>query len=128
MLRQAAAFILLAASARAELVATFTRDGVTDSRVDRFPAINIEAGEPATPFLTPGAFQGVWTGKIVVPSRLRLVFSFEGEGTAVLKIAGKEVLKREGALAGEGSKSTRLNPGEHDFELTYTSKPDGTGS
>ncbi|RYD27891.1 MAG: hypothetical protein EOP87_20455, partial [Verrucomicrobiaceae bacterium] len=123
-----ASFLLLAATAHADLVATFTRDGVTDSRIDRFPAIAIEPGEPATPFLTPGAFQVVWKGKLVVPKRLRLVFNFEGEGKAELKIAGKDVLARTGALAGEGSKSTRLNPGEHEIEITYNSKPDGTAS
>lgn len=128
MLRHATALLLLAASARAELVATFTRDGMTDSRMDRFPAIHIEAGEPATPFLTAGPFEAVWKGKISVPRRMRLVFSFEGEGTATLKIAGKEVLKKDGDLSGAGSKSTRLNPGQHEFEITYASKPDGTAA
>lgn len=126
MLRQATAFLLLAASAQAELTATFTREAATDSRMDRFPALAIESGEPVTPFLSPGPFQAVWKGKIVVPKRMRLVFSFEGEGKAALKIAGKDVLAREGALAGQGSESTRLNPGEHDVEISYSSKPDGT--
>jgi cytochrome c1 len=128
MLRQATAFLLLAASAQAELTATFTREAATDSRLDRFPALAIEAGEPVTPFLSPGPFQAVWKGKIVVPKRMRLVFSFEGEGKAALKIAGKDVLAREGALGGQGSESTRLNPGEHEVEISYSSKPDGTAS
>ncbi|GAA5117833.1 c-type cytochrome [Luteolibacter yonseiensis] len=129
MLRNATAFLLLAASAaQAELVATFTRDVATDSRLDRFPALAIEAGEPATPFLTPGPFQAVWKGKIVVPKRMRLVFSFEGEGKAALKIAGKDVLTKEGDLGGKGSESTRLNPGEHEMEISYSSKPDGTAT
>ena len=128
MSRPLLALLLLTAAARADLVATFTRDGAMDSRLDRFPALSIQAGEPVTPFLTPGPFQAVWKGKLVISKRQRLVFSFEGEGTASLKIAGKEVLKRENALAGEASQSTRLNPGEHEFELTYSSKPDGTAS
>ena len=121
------AFVLIAA-ARAELVATFTREGVTDSRLDRFPALSIHQGEPATPFLTPGKFDANWKGKISVPRRQRLVFSFEGEGNANLKIDGKDVLSGEGNLTGAKSKSTRLNPGEHDFDLSYTSKPDGSAS
>lgn len=116
----------LAPAAQAELVATFTREGVTDSRLDRFPAVFLGAGEPATPFLSPGPFQVVWKGTLVLSKRERLVFSFEGEGSATLKIDGKEVLTRAGTLAGEESKSTRLNPGDHTFELTYGSKPDGT--
>ncbi len=117
----------LVSSAHADLVATFTRDGVSDSRLDRLPALALEPGEPATPFLTPGAFTAVWKGKLAVPKRLRLVFSLEGEGNAVLKIDGKDVLTGEGDLTGKASKSTRLNPGEHEFELSYNSKPDGSG-
>ncbi len=128
MLHQAAAVLLFATSLRGGLVATFTREETSDSRIDGFPALHIEEREPATPFLTPGAFQAIWKGKIIIPRRLRLVFSFEGEGTAILKVAGKDVLIRKGILTGEGSKSTRLNPGEHDIELIYGSKPDGTAS
>ena len=121
-------FILLAATARADLVATFTRETATDSRIDRVPALSLPPGEPATPFLTSGPFQVVWKGKLVIPRRQRLVFSFEGEGTASLKIAGKDVLTRDCDLGGKTSESTRLNPGEHELELGYTSKPDGTAS
>ncbi len=128
MLRSIAITLLLAAVAHAELLATFTREGVTDSRLDRFPALNLAVGEPATPFLTAGLFQVVWKGKLVLASRQRLVFSFEGEGTASLKIDAKELLAGDVAAAGKASESTRLNPGEHDFELTYTSKPDGTAA
>ncbi len=120
-------FVLAAGFSQAELVATFTRDGATDSQMDRFPALHVLPGEPATPFLTAGAFEAVWRGKLIIPRRQRLVFSFEGEGIATLKIAGKEVLVSEGGLPGKASESTRLNPGEHEFELTYLSKPDGSG-
>ncbi len=120
--------VFLLATARADLIATFTREGVTDSRIDRFPALSLAPGEPATPFLTPGAFKVVWKGKLVIPRRQRLVFSFEGEGAASLKIAGKDVLVRESDLAGKASESTRLNPGEQEFELSYSSNADGTAS
>ena len=120
--------LLTVAAVRADLVATFTRDGVTDSRLDRFPALSIQTGEPVTPFLTPGPFQAVWKGKLVIARRQRLVFSLEGEGTASLKIDGKEVLKRENTFDGGASERIRLNPGQHDFELSYSSKPDGTAA
>ncbi len=119
---------LVALPAKAGLMATFTQEGKTDVRMDRFPALSLEAGEPATPFLTPGAFKVVWTGKLVLAQRERLVFSFEGEGTADLKIDGKDVLSAEGDFAGKASKSTRLNPGEHEMTLTYSSKPDGSAT
>ena len=69
-------FLFLTATSHADLTATFTRDGATDSRIDRFPALSLPPGEPATPFLTPGTFQVVWKGKLVIPRRQRLVFSF----------------------------------------------------
>ncbi len=122
------AFFFLTCVTQAQLVATFTREAATDSRLDRFPALSIPPGEPATPFLTPGAFQVVWQGKLVIPRRQRLTFSCEGEGNAVLKIDGKEILTTETDLAAKISESTRLNPGEHDFELHYTSKPDGSAA
>lgn len=128
MLRFTFALLMLAATARAELVATFTREGATDTRRDRFPALSIAKGEPATPFLTPGPFEVVWTGKLKLDKRQRLAFSFEGEGSVTLKVGGNEMLKREGNLAGEPSETKRLNPGEHDFELTYKSKDDGTAT
>lgn len=128
MLRFTFALLLLAATARAELVATFTRDGTTDTRRDRFPALSIAKGEPATPFLTPGPFEVVWKGKLKLDKRLRLAFSFEGEGRVSLKVGGDEMLKREGNLAGEPSETKRLNPGEHEFELTYKSREDGSAA
>jgi cytochrome c2 len=128
MLRSLFALLMLASVARAELIATFTREGTTDTRRDRFPALSIAKGEPATPFLTPGKFAVVWKGKLKLDKRQRLAFSFEGEGSVELRIAGNEMLKREGSLAGDPSETKRLNPGEHDFELTYRSKEDGSAS
>ena len=123
-----AGVFLSGVTARADLVASFTREGVTDSRMDLLPALCLQVGEPATPFLTPGAFQVVWKGKLVIPRRQRLIFSFEGKGTASLKIAGKEILTGTAELVGAVSDSTRLNPGEHDIELNYSSPPDGSAT
>lgn len=128
MLRPTLVLLLLAATAGAELVATFTREGATDTRRDRFPALSIPAGTPATPFLSPGPFEVVWKGKLKLEKRQRLAFSFEGEGSVSLKVGGNEMLAREGNLAGEPSETKRLNPGEHEFELTYKSKADGSAA
>ncbi|MBK1881001.1 c-type cytochrome [Luteolibacter pohnpeiensis] len=122
------AFCLLAATAKADLIATFSKDGVTDARRDRFPALSIKPGEPATPFLGAGAFEVTWTGKLVLSQRQRVSFSFEGEGAAALKVDDKELLSKDGTLSGEGSKTTRLNAGEHDITITYKSKADGTAA
>ena len=129
-IRRFALLIIAAVSAgspaQADLVATFSQQGVTDSRLDRFPALAIQPGESATPFLKPGVFQVIWKGKLVLPRRERLIFSFEGAGTASLKIDGKDVLAGSGNLSEKASESTRLNPGDHEVELSYSSQADGS--
>jgi mono/diheme cytochrome c family protein len=118
---------LLTAAARAELSAAFEGGGAKDTRVDRLPALLVNPGESATPFLPAGEFSVSWTGKLVLPERLRLEFSFEGEGKATLKVDDKELLTEEGKLGTTASATTRFNKGEHDVTITYKSKADGTG-
>jgi mono/diheme cytochrome c family protein len=118
---------LLTGAARAELAATFESGGAKDTRTDRLPALLVNAGEAPTPFLPAGEFGVTWTGKLVLDERLRLEFSFEGEGDATLMVDGKEVHKESGKLGAAASKSTRLNKGEHEVTITYKSKPDGSG-
>lgn len=117
---------LLTTAARAELSAAFEGGGAKDTRVDRLPALLVNAGESATPFLPAGEFTATWTGKLILPDRLRLEFSFEGEGKATLKVGDKELLAEEGQLGTKVSEVTRLK-GEHDITITYKSKADGTG-
>ncbi|WP_035612258.1 c-type cytochrome [Haloferula sp. BvORR071] len=119
----------LTTAARAELTAAFEGGGMKDTRADRLPALLVNAGESATPFLPPGEFSVTWTGKLVSPGtgRQRLEFSFEGEGSATLTIDAKEVHKEEGKLGATTSAVTRLTQGEHDVSITYKSKADGTG-
>jgi mono/diheme cytochrome c family protein len=119
--------LALVVSARAELVATFTQGGETDVRVDRIAALSVPLGETPTPFLSPGKFDAVWTGSIKLLERRRLFFSFAGEGKASLSIAGEVVLTEEGLLGAEKTKRLRLNPGEHEISVIYSSKPDGAG-
>jgi mono/diheme cytochrome c family protein len=118
---------LLGGIARAELAASFTSGAEKDQRADRLPALLVLPGEAPTPFLPPGEFTTTWSGTLVLPARQRLVFSFEGEGEAILSIGGKELLSESGALGQARSKSTRLKRGEHPIEIRYRSKPDGSG-
>ena len=128
MLRILGLAVILAGSVNAELTATFTRDGQTDVRLDRFAAISVVAGQPPTPFLEPGKFEVVWTGNIELKERRRLYFSFEGQGTASLSIGGKEAVSEEGTLGTKKSKRLRLNPGLHEIAVTYTSADDGSAN
>lgn len=120
-------FVLSVGVAEAKLKAVFTADGESDVRVDRMAALEVPAGEAPTPFLKPGPFAVVWTAEIAVIERRRLFFSFEGKGSAVLLVNGKEVLTEEGELGAEKSKRVRLNPGRHPIEIRYQSEEDGSG-
>lgn len=111
--------------AAGQLIATFSREGGKDVRIDKLPALQVPSGEPATPFLKAGKFEVVWTGSLELKQRQRLEFSFGGEGSAVLLVAGKEVHQEVGDLGLTKSKSTRLNPGFHEIEVRYESKDCG---
>lgn len=91
------------------------------------PALHVEAGQSPTPFLEPGPFTVTWKGQLTVPTRQRLFFTFDGEGTAALKIGGELVHEESGTLGATKSERTRLNAGEHEVEITYQSKDDGSG-
>jgi cytochrome c1 len=117
----------LLASAQAELIATFTQGGETDTRADRIAALSVPAGEAPTPFLSAGKFDVVWTGNIELSERRRLYFSFGGEGKAALSIAGEVVLTEEGKLGAEKTKRLRLNPGPHEISVSFSSLGDGAG-
>lgn len=126
--RLLAGFAILVGIVRADVIATFSQDGESDTRLDRFPAISLEAGQAVTPFLKPGKFQADWTGNIELLERSRLYFSFEGKGKASLKINGEDVIVEDGELGTAKSERLRLNPGAHAISVSYESPEDGSGS
>jgi mono/diheme cytochrome c family protein len=128
MLRFLSLPLCLVVSARADLVATFSQGGVTDARLDRMAALSVPAGQAPTPFLEAGKFEAEWKGSIELKERKRLCFSFEGNGKAVLTVAGEEVLAEEGTLGAAKTKRLRLNPGLHEIRVSYGSPEDGSGS
>lgn len=119
-------FSLFCPLARAELIARFESSAGTDLRVDRLPALWLEAGEAPTAFLSAGRFQVTWSGQLILEKRQRLFFSFAGQGEARLKIDGKEVLHEQGTLGASRSARIRLNPGAHEIEISYQSSDDGS--
>ena len=104
-------------------------DQVLDRRVDRLPAIFLKAGEAPSAFFSAASaakgFRSTWTGKLKLAKRQRLIFSFEGLGEATLLIDGKEILTESGTLGSARSKQTRINPGEHEILIRYSSSADG---
>lgn len=126
MIRFVLLLLLAALPASADVLATYRSAGDRESaHLVPLPALHLEAGTPPTPFLEPGPFTVTWRGRLAVPKRLRLYFSFEGEGKASLKINGEETLAEEGALGQGKSERLRLNAGEHEVEITYQSREDG---
>ncbi|MDA8972928.1 PA14 domain-containing protein, partial [bacterium] len=120
--------LLLPSIASAALTASFTQDEKSITTEARLPSLSVEAEASPAQGLPPGAFTSAWSGKIVIEKRARLYFSFQGKGDAILKVGGEEALNLKGDLSTEKSKRLRLNPGEHEIEITYASLPDGSGS
>lgn len=119
--------LLACAPVHADLAATFTTGNQSHTRTVRLPALLVEKGEPASSGVAPGPFTITWTSNLVLDARSRLYFSFEGEGKAVLTIDDEEVLSEEDELGTGKSDRLRLNAGETPIQITYTSKPDGSG-
>lgn len=123
------ALLLTVATCRADVVARYQSGsgGEAFETIAPVPALQVSQGESPTPFLAPGPFTVTWRGRLSISNRQRLIFQFDGEGSASLKIDGKAVLEESGTLGGEKSKSTRLNAGEHEVEIAFQSKADGSG-
>ena len=91
--------LLLAAgsAAHADVTATYGPEGGQNaSTVVPVPALQVAKGDPASPYLAPGPFTVTWQGQLTVPQRQRLCFTFDGNGTATLKINGELVNKAHG--------------------------------
>ncbi|MCM8525149.1 MAG: cytochrome c [Lentisphaeraceae bacterium] len=100
--------------------------GKTDYRESRLAALFVKAGESASPFLEAGKFTASFKGKLALKERSRVYFKIEGRGKAVLKIAGEVAVEAEGDdLSTVVSKRMRINQGDHDIELIYTSPDSG---
>ncbi len=103
------------------------KEGV-DYRLERRAALRVDEGEAPSAFLSPGPFEAVWRGVLRLDKRERLYFSFEGFGTASLRIGEETVLEAEGEdLSVTESERLRLNGGDHPFEVRYASAPSGAG-
>lgn len=101
------------------LTLSFTSGGRSDARTARLVALHVPAGQPATPFLKPGAFTAKWEGEILSPLRADYTFAAELEGKFTLTINGQPVLD------GAAPKKVQLNKGGNKFTAEYTSPASG---
>ena len=98
------------------LTLSFTSGGAGDTRSARLVALHVPAGQPATPFLKPGAFTAKWEGEILSPLRADYTFGAEVQGKFTLTINGKPV---------PDGTSVQLNKGGNKFIAEYTSPATG---
>ena len=100
--------------------------GNVDYRESRLAALYVKEGSPASPFVKAGEFTAIFKGILSLKERSRVYFKIEGRGKAILKIAGKIAVEAEGDdLSKIVSERLRINQGEHEIELIYTSPKSG---
>jgi mono/diheme cytochrome c family protein len=105
-----------------QLTATFTSNGVTQTRPTTLPALYVAEGSSPTAGLPSGPFTATFTGTLEIPKRYRVYFSVESEGTVALKVDGEDAPFTDGK-----SERIRLNPGAIPIEITFTSTDKGSG-
>ncbi len=101
---------------------TFTAGGKSDTRFARLIALEVPAGQPATPFVPAGAFAAKWQGDVVSPLRSEYTFSAESQGSYSVTINGKPVLKGDGHIEG---KPVQLQKGSNPIVVEFKSPAKG---
>ncbi len=98
----------------------------TDVRDARLVMLRIPEGAAPTPFLPPGPVRATFDGFINLKLRDSYTFTFEGRGSAQLKINNELVLDAKGDdLSATSSKPTKLNKGKNAFTAVFDSPAKG---
>lgn len=78
------------------LLLTLGRDQAQeDHRRSSLLALSVEPDEAPSPFLDPGPLLATFTGSLIIGSRDRFTFAFEGVGRLKLELGGKIVLEAD---------------------------------
>ncbi|HTH48793.1 MAG TPA: c-type cytochrome [Candidatus Limnocylindria bacterium] len=116
----------LVAENPAGLVATFGGSGATDQIVADNVWLYVPAGQPATPFVPPGAFTATWRGQVA--AELRADFTFHAEFNGELKLTINDTVVLEGKSEGDKpvtGQSVRLNKGANNLVAEFKSPASG---
>ncbi len=108
------------------LTLTVTAGGRSDVSLAPNVWLNVPAGQPASPFVAPGAFTAKWEG--TVAAELRADFTFHAEFSGHLKVTVGETVALDADGAGDqpvDGKTVRLNKGPNPLVAEYT--PPATG-
>lgn len=122
----AVATSLRAADQPSGLALTFTAGGATDRIVAENVWLHVSAGQPASPFVAPGAFTARWEGFIA--SELRADYTFHAEHNGQIKVTLGDVVALEGKGEGDkpiSGKSVRLNKGANPIVVEFTAPASG---
>ena len=104
------------------LALTFTAGGKSDTRAARLVALEVPAGQPATPFLPAGPFTAKWEADIVSDMRAEFRFAAEVRGAVKVMLNGATIL--EGSARVEGA-AVKLQKGANKLAVEFTSPAKG---
>lgn len=100
---------------------TFTAGGSSDTRQERFVALYVPKGSPATPFVPVGPFKAVFKGDIDSPLRAEYTFITEVRGQVKVSINGQEILDAAGAASAQyADKTVQLKKGANPVVVEFT--------
>jgi len=108
------------------LVRTVCAGGVTDLSVAPNVWLYVPAGQPATPWVPPGAFTAKWEGS--VSADLRGDFTLQAAVRGAVKVSINGALALEAKDTGSElaiGQSVRLNKGTNSLVVDYTASPVG---
>ena len=101
---------------------TFSVGGKTDTRAARLVALEVPAGQPATPFLPAGPFTARWDASILSDLRAEFSFAADVRGSVKVTINGAVIL--EGSARVE-SPPIKLQKGANPITIEFTSPAKG---
>ena len=119
---RASADTLHTADTRPGLTLTFTTGGKSDARAARLVALEVPAGQPATPFLPAGPFTATWGAEILSDMRGEYSFAAEVQGTVKVSLNGAVIF--EGSARVE-SNPVKLQKGANKLAVEFTSPAKG---
>jgi hypothetical protein len=101
---------------------TFSAGGKTDTRAARLVALEVPAGQPATPFLPAGPFTARWDASILSELRAEFAFAADVQGTVKVTLNGAVILEGSARVA---SQPVKLQKGANPITVEFTSPPKG---
>ncbi len=100
-------------------------DKLLDTRRVRLVALHVAAGSPPSLLLAPGPVQAKFSAYLKLPLKGTYAFQMFGNGAAVLRLNGKEVLRTKDGVAAQKDATVDLLKGYNLVEVAYQGPPQG---